>query len=158
MGLTYKKLYVIRKPTKTLDKRFNKKITDSMKKKASILFLLMKVVFHTIPRGLTAIPRKVNGVLVSRTGELKQKQMLSALYWAQCCLLSDYLISILTAMFSMHGSPKFLSMRGIWWNICLPIRQILIQLNINGHKRNAKKERSDAKQIFCSHSISCNQN
>ncbi|CAA2929715.1 hypothetical protein [Arsenophonus endosymbiont of Bemisia tabaci] len=25
MGLTYKKLYVIRKPTKTLDKRFNKK-------------------------------------------------------------------------------------------------------------------------------------
>ncbi|CAA2930549.1 transposase [Arsenophonus endosymbiont of Bemisia tabaci] len=38
--------------------------------------------------------------------------MLSALYWAQRCLLSDYLISILTAMFSMHGSPKFLSMRG----------------------------------------------
>ncbi|CAA2930212.1 hypothetical protein ARSQ2_01335 [Arsenophonus endosymbiont of Bemisia tabaci Q2] len=29
--------------------------------------------------------------------------------------------------------------RGIWWNICLPIRQILIQLNINGHKLNAKK-------------------
>ncbi|CAA2930001.1 IS630 transposase-related protein [Arsenophonus endosymbiont of Bemisia tabaci] len=27
MGLTYKKLYVIRKPTKTLDKRFNKKTT-----------------------------------------------------------------------------------------------------------------------------------
>ncbi|WP_181994929.1 hypothetical protein [Arsenophonus endosymbiont of Bemisia tabaci] len=45
-----------------------------MKKKASILFLLMKVVFHTIPRGLTAIPRKANGVLVSRTGELKQKK------------------------------------------------------------------------------------
>ncbi|WP_181993920.1 hypothetical protein [Arsenophonus endosymbiont of Bemisia tabaci] len=30
-------------------------------------------------------------------------------------------------------------MRGIWWNICLPIRQILIQLNINEHKLNAKK-------------------
>ncbi|CAA2930687.1 Holliday junction ATP-dependent DNA helicase RuvB [Arsenophonus endosymbiont of Bemisia tabaci Q2] len=28
---------------------------------------------------------------------------------------------------------------GKWWNICLPIRQILIQLNINGHKLNAKK-------------------
>ncbi|CAA2929041.1 IS630 transposase-related protein [Arsenophonus endosymbiont of Bemisia tabaci] len=27
MGVTYKKLYVIRKPTKTLDKRFNKKTT-----------------------------------------------------------------------------------------------------------------------------------
>ncbi|CAA2930160.1 hypothetical protein ARSQ2_01282 [Arsenophonus endosymbiont of Bemisia tabaci Q2] len=38
------------------------------------MFLLMKVVFHTIPRGLTAIPRKANGVLVSRTGELKQKK------------------------------------------------------------------------------------
>ncbi|CAA2930182.1 hypothetical protein ARSQ2_01304 [Arsenophonus endosymbiont of Bemisia tabaci Q2] len=53
----------------------------------------MKVVFHTIPRGLTAIPRKVNGVLVSRTRELKEEQILSALYWAQRCLLSDYLIS-----------------------------------------------------------------
>ncbi|CAA2930136.1 hypothetical protein ARSQ2_01257 [Arsenophonus endosymbiont of Bemisia tabaci Q2] len=51
-----------------------------MKKKASILFLLMKVVFHTIPRGLTAILRKVNGVLASRTRELKEEQMLSALY------------------------------------------------------------------------------
>nr|WP_255487656.1 hypothetical protein [Arsenophonus endosymbiont of Bemisia tabaci] len=80
-----------------------------MKKKESILFLLMKVVFHTIPRGLTAIPRKVNGVLVSRTGELKEEQMLSALYWAKRCLLSDYLISILTAMFSIYGSPKSLS-------------------------------------------------
>ncbi|CAA2929539.1 hypothetical protein [Arsenophonus endosymbiont of Bemisia tabaci] len=37
-----------------------------MKKKASILFLLMKVVFHTIPRGLTAIPRKVNAVCCSQ--------------------------------------------------------------------------------------------
>ncbi|CAA2929772.1 hypothetical protein ARSQ2_00877 [Arsenophonus endosymbiont of Bemisia tabaci Q2] len=78
-------------------------------KKASILFLLMKVVFHTIPRGLTAIPAKVNGVLVSRTGELKEEQMLSALYWAQRCLLSDYLISILTPMFSIYGSLKSLS-------------------------------------------------
>ncbi|WP_181994991.1 hypothetical protein [Arsenophonus endosymbiont of Bemisia tabaci] len=43
-------------------------------------------------------------------------------------------------------------MREIWWNICLPIRQILIQLNINRHKLNAKKERSEATQIFCSHS------
>ncbi|WP_238334405.1 IS630 transposase-related protein [Arsenophonus endosymbiont of Bemisia tabaci] len=83
MGLTYKKLYV--------------------------LFLFMKVVFHTIPGGFTAIPRKVNGVLVSRTEEQKEEQMLSALYWEQRCLLSDYLISILTAMFSMHGSPKSLS-------------------------------------------------
>ncbi|WP_255487065.1 hypothetical protein [Arsenophonus endosymbiont of Bemisia tabaci] len=41
-----------------------------MKKKENILFLLMKVIFHTIRRGLTAIPRKVNGVLVSRTEEL----------------------------------------------------------------------------------------
>lgn len=64
IGLTYKKkLYVIRKPTKALDKRFNKK-NNRMKKKVSILFLLMKVVFHTIPRGFTAIPQKVNGVLV----------------------------------------------------------------------------------------------
>ncbi|CAA2929538.1 hypothetical protein ARSQ2_00635 [Arsenophonus endosymbiont of Bemisia tabaci Q2] len=82
-------------------------------------------------------------------------------------MLSDYLISILTAMFSMHGCiqvlipvlPKnsvimmdnatfhkkrsieqvIIDARGIWWNICLPIRQILIQLNINGHKLNAKK-------------------
>ncbi|CAA2929883.1 hypothetical protein ARSQ2_00991 [Arsenophonus endosymbiont of Bemisia tabaci Q2] len=63
----------------------------------------MKVVFQTIPRGLTPIPRKVNGVLLSSTEELKEEQMLSALYWAQRCLLSDYLISILIAMFSMHG-------------------------------------------------------
>ncbi|WP_181994416.1 hypothetical protein, partial [Arsenophonus endosymbiont of Bemisia tabaci] len=42
--------------------------------------------------------------------------------------------------------------------ICLPIRQILIQLNINRHKLNAKKERSEATQIFCSHLIWCNQN
>ncbi|WP_181994594.1 hypothetical protein [Arsenophonus endosymbiont of Bemisia tabaci] len=34
---------------------------------------------------------------------------------------------------------KSSSMRGIWWNICLPIRQIFIQFNINGHKLNAKK-------------------
>ncbi|CAA2930213.1 hypothetical protein ARSQ2_01972 [Arsenophonus endosymbiont of Bemisia tabaci Q2] len=46
------------------------------------MFLLMNVVFHTIPRGLTAIPRKVNGVLASRTKALKEEQMLSALYWA----------------------------------------------------------------------------
>ncbi|CAA2928956.1 hypothetical protein ARSQ2_00887 [Arsenophonus endosymbiont of Bemisia tabaci Q2] len=59
------------------------------------MFLLIKVVFHTILSGLTAIPRKVNGVLVSRTGEVKEEKMLSALYWAQRCLLSDYLISIL---------------------------------------------------------------
>nr|WP_238334213.1 hypothetical protein [Arsenophonus endosymbiont of Bemisia tabaci] len=56
---------------------------------------MIKVVFHTILSGLTAIPRKVNGVLVSRTGEVKEEKMLSALYWAQRCLLSDYLISIL---------------------------------------------------------------
>ncbi|WP_238334296.1 hypothetical protein [Arsenophonus endosymbiont of Bemisia tabaci] len=70
---------------------------------------MMKVIFHTIRRGLTAIPRKVKGVLVSRTEDLKEEQMLSALYWAQRCLLSDYLISILTAIFSIHGSPKSLS-------------------------------------------------
>ncbi|MGG2141008.1 IS630 transposase-related protein [Symbiopectobacterium sp. RP] len=62
LGLTYKKLYVIRKPTKAPGKHFNKK-NNSMKKKVSLLFLLMKVVFHTIPHGLTAIPQKVNGVL-----------------------------------------------------------------------------------------------
>ncbi|CAA2930683.1 hypothetical protein ARSQ2_01819 [Arsenophonus endosymbiont of Bemisia tabaci Q2] len=43
------------------------------------MFLLMKVVFHTIPRGLTTIPRKVNGVLVSRTGELKEENVIGAL-------------------------------------------------------------------------------
>ncbi|WP_238334305.1 transposase [Arsenophonus endosymbiont of Bemisia tabaci] len=31
-------------------------------------------------------------------------------------------------------------------------------VNINGHKLNVKKERSDATQISCSHSIWCNQN
>ncbi|CAA2930546.1 hypothetical protein [Arsenophonus endosymbiont of Bemisia tabaci] len=36
---------------------------------------------------------------------------------------------------------------GIWWNICLPIRQILIQLNINGHCRR-KKERSRRHRYF----------
>ncbi|CAA2929966.1 hypothetical protein ARSQ2_01079 [Arsenophonus endosymbiont of Bemisia tabaci Q2] len=39
----------------------------------------MKVVFYTIPRGLTTIPRKVNGVLVSRTGELKEENVIGAL-------------------------------------------------------------------------------
>jgi hypothetical protein len=34
-----------------------------MKKKVNLLFLLMKVVFHTMPRGLMAIPQKVSGVL-----------------------------------------------------------------------------------------------
>ncbi|CAA2930545.1 hypothetical protein ARSQ2_01678 [Arsenophonus endosymbiont of Bemisia tabaci Q2] len=48
-------------------------------------------------------PGKVNGVLVSRTEEIKEEQMLSALYWVQRCLLSDYLISI-SAML-MYGSP-----------------------------------------------------
>ncbi|WP_440864020.1 IS630 transposase-related protein [Symbiopectobacterium purcellii] len=63
LGLTYKKkLYVIRKPTKTPGRDFNKK-NNSMKKKVNLLFLLMKVVFHTMPHGLTAIPQKVNGVL-----------------------------------------------------------------------------------------------
>ncbi|WP_202880392.1 IS630 transposase-related protein [Arsenophonus endosymbiont of Bemisia tabaci] len=107
MGLTYKK-----NSTSSESRRKHSTNVSTKKqyeKKASILFLLMKVVFYTIPRGLTAIPRKVNGVLVSRTEELKKEQMLSALYWAQRCLLSDYLISILTAMFSMHGSPKSLS-------------------------------------------------
>ncbi|CAA2930643.1 hypothetical protein [Arsenophonus endosymbiont of Bemisia tabaci] len=80
MGLTYKKTLRHPKADENTRKTFQQK--NSMKKKASILFLLMKVVFHTIPRGLTAIPRKVNGVLVSRTEELKEEQMLSALYWA----------------------------------------------------------------------------
>ncbi|MGG2141897.1 IS630 transposase-related protein [Symbiopectobacterium sp. RP] len=62
LGLTYKKLYVIRKPTKAPGKHFNKKY-NSMKKKENLLFLLMKVVFHKMPHGLTAIPQKVNGVL-----------------------------------------------------------------------------------------------
>ncbi|CAA2929986.1 hypothetical protein ARSQ2_01099 [Arsenophonus endosymbiont of Bemisia tabaci Q2] len=31
-------------------------------------------------------------------------------------------------------------------------------MSINGQKLNAKKERSDGTQIFCSHSIWCNQN
>ncbi|MGG2143827.1 IS630 transposase-related protein [Symbiopectobacterium sp. RP] len=59
LGLTYKK--TLRHP-KAPSKHFNKKY-NSMKKKVNLLFLLMKVVFHTIPHGLSAIPQKVNGVL-----------------------------------------------------------------------------------------------
>ncbi|CAA2929446.1 hypothetical protein ARSQ2_00538 [Arsenophonus endosymbiont of Bemisia tabaci Q2] len=90
----------------------------------------MKVVFHTILRGLTAIPRKVNGVLVSRTRELKEEQMLSALYWGQRCLLSDYLISILTGMFSMPGVTQVLIP-------VLPKNSVIMMDNTTFHKKQS---------------------
>ncbi|WP_290604288.1 IS630 transposase-related protein [Arsenophonus sp. ENCA] len=62
-GLTYKKTLRHPKADESARQTFQQK-NNSMKKKVSILFLLMKVVFHTIPRGFTAIPQKVNGVLV----------------------------------------------------------------------------------------------
>ncbi|CAA2929238.1 IS630 transposase-related protein [Arsenophonus endosymbiont of Bemisia tabaci] len=65
MGLTYKKTLRHPKADENTRQTFQQK-NNSMKKKASILFLLMKVVFHTIPRGLTAIPRKVNAVCCSQ--------------------------------------------------------------------------------------------
>ncbi len=36
---------------------------------------------------------------------------------------------------------KSSSMQGIWWSICLHIRQILTQLSINGHKQKAKSKK-----------------
>ncbi|CAA2930668.1 hypothetical protein [Arsenophonus endosymbiont of Bemisia tabaci] len=72
MGLTYKKNSTSSESRRKHSTKVSTK-KQQYEKKASILFLLMKVVFQTIPRGLTAIPRKVNGVLLSRTGELKEE-------------------------------------------------------------------------------------
>ncbi|MGG2140272.1 IS630 transposase-related protein [Symbiopectobacterium sp. RP] len=62
LGLTYKKTLRHPKADESARQAFQQKI-QQYEKKANLLFLLMKVVFHTIPHGLTAIPQKVNGVL-----------------------------------------------------------------------------------------------
>ncbi|WP_255487500.1 transposase [Arsenophonus endosymbiont of Bemisia tabaci] len=100
-------------------------------------------------------------------------------------MLSDYLISILTAMFSMHGVTQVLipvlpknsviMMDNGTFHKKQSIQQVIIDaghmveylptyspdLNPIEHKwaqAKCKKERWDATQIFCSHSIWCNQN
>ncbi|MGG2140714.1 IS630 transposase-related protein [Symbiopectobacterium sp. RP] len=62
LGLTYKKTLRHPKADESARQAFQQKI-QQYEKKANLLFLLMKVVFHTIPHGLMAIPQKVNGVL-----------------------------------------------------------------------------------------------
>ncbi|WP_440863875.1 IS630 transposase-related protein [Symbiopectobacterium purcellii] len=63
LGLTYKKNSTSSESRRKLPAGISTKKNNSMKKKVNLLFLLMKVVFHTMPHGLTAIPQKVNGVL-----------------------------------------------------------------------------------------------
>ncbi|MGG2142362.1 IS630 transposase-related protein [Symbiopectobacterium sp. RP] len=62
LGLTYKKTLRHPKADESARQAFQQKI-QQYEKKVNLLFLLMKVVFHTIPHELTAIPQKVNGVL-----------------------------------------------------------------------------------------------
>ncbi|MGG2140006.1 hypothetical protein [Symbiopectobacterium sp. RP] len=60
--MTYKKTLRHPKADESARQAFQQKI-QQYEKKVNLLFLLMKVVFHTIPHELTAIPQKVNGVL-----------------------------------------------------------------------------------------------
>ncbi|MGG2140778.1 IS630 transposase-related protein [Symbiopectobacterium sp. RP] len=56
LGLTYKKTLRHPKADESAWQAFQQK-NNSMKKKVNLLFLLMKMVFHTIPHGLRACTR-----------------------------------------------------------------------------------------------------
>ncbi|WP_440863657.1 IS630 transposase-related protein [Symbiopectobacterium purcellii] len=57
LGLTYKKNSTSSESRRKRPAGISKK-NNSMKKKANLLFLLMKVVFHTMPHGLTLFPKR----------------------------------------------------------------------------------------------------